>query len=988
MSDPFAPIVSNRGRMHANLQRRILENFNPGAEDVDSLTRRLATLSTDEGHMKNVSSGSKNYDEVQKVLTQQVPWLRTQLQNCLALRSQQAGDAGNNTDASGQSGGSASPQHHQQYMGSDHENVSASNAAQAARGGSKAASSTANTVVGIDARQMQAANKYMPKNPSADIPLKGQPIQIIGNSIPAKFCVEKKWYQYQIYWKPEIPEDAKNLRADLFKNAAAQLHPTYGMLLDNNTRLFGTIKVKDDTQITVQNRQCILRYVASVDFNDKALQEQHQYAHIALVDLLTRHCGMQREERVYYDTADKGKDKINIDPRLKLPPMTSHLGFRITFESTQEGMALFVDPKHRLMEDRNVREAMDFWAAEAKKECGRLPPHKVKRKVEQVITKHLRGRNIISTYNQQVWRIDDIDFEMDITSMMAEDMALKKGTTLRDYYKNEYGATARNTSPGILIHVPKERKRDDFVRKTYLIPELCHITGVSNEMRKNVQVAKLLATKTRLAADTRKTYSQTMAGRVAQACQRHPQYGFQVEPNLARIDARQLGPTYCLVKEKKDGKMKPTDPLRGKCYAYHASDYGRLQNAWTHSQFIIDGVPLGHGECDWAIVAEADHTMPAVAMQNKLKEKAQEEGLLNLFNKPPKRFGIRINERSRDSRASQWETQLSQKLRGSRIHALFALIPHCKDRDMEEIYGAVKRVCSAEYGIASQCIQELHAENGHVITGIMRQMFTKLGAVPWLIKFKLPDNKLSLRRMMLVGLDVNHDRRNTQSTIGIAASFDRNFVKYFTMTDYQELAQDMIKDLDKHICTCLDNFKKMNNGVLPENIMLWRDGVSATQIETLIHKEVQAIKNGIKKYYTAHQNNMPGFAVIVVQKRIVHRFTTAEGGDSAPPGTLIANKVTSNQFWDYFLVSCEPPEKATATPTRYIVAEDMGMNLNQCPNDLYHFTNQLCNMYFNWPGPIRVPAPVKYANKLAQQFGQSCNSLEPHKYLVNTPHFL
>merc|ERR1719273_631801 len=115
--------------------------------------------------------------------------------------------------------------------------------------------------------------------------------------------------------------------------------------------------------------------------------------------------------------------------------------------------------------------------------------------------------------------------------------------------------------------------------------------------------------------------------------------------------------------------------------------------------------------------------------------------------------------------------------------------------------------------------------------------------------------------MMLVGLDVNHDRRNTQSTIGIAASFDRNFVKYFTMTDYQELAQDMIKDLDKHIAKCLDNFKAMNT-CLPKSILIWRDGVSATQIETLIHKEVVTIKNGIKSYYDKHaaQGVRPNFA--------------------------------------------------------------------------------------------------------------------------------
>lgn len=33
-------------------------------------------------------------------------------------------------------------------------------------------------------------------------------------------------------------------------------------------------------------------------------------------------------------------------------------------------------------------------------------------------------------------------------------------------------------------------------------------------------------------------------------------------------------------------------------------------------------------------------------------------------------------------------------------------------------------------------------------------------------------------------------------------------------------------------------------------------------------------------------------------------------------------------------------------------------------------TFKLCHMYWNWPGTIRVPAPCKYAHKLAFLSGQ------------------
>lgn len=34
--------------------------------------------------------------------------------------------------------------------------------------------------------------------------------------------------------------------------------------------------------------------------------------------------------------------------------------------------------------------------------------------------------------------------------------------------------------------------------------------------------------------------------------------------------------------------------------------------------------------------------------------------------------------------------------------------------------------------------------------------------------------------------------------------------------------------------------------------------------------------------------------------------------------------------------------------------------------ELEHFTFALCHFYYNWAGPIKVPAPCQYAHKIAE----------------------
>ncbi len=58
--------------------------------------------------------------------------------------------------------------------------------------------------------------------------------------------------------------------------------------------------------------------------------------------------------------------------------------------------------------------------------------------------------------------------------------------------------------------------------------------------------------------------------------------------------------------------------------------------------------------------------------------------------------------------------------------------------------------------------------------------------------------------------------------------------------------------------------------------------------------------------------------------------------------------------------------QGTVSPTHFIVLKDLEGNQSPKlgPTEIQKLAYKLTHMYFNWPGTVRVPAPVQYAHKL------------------------
>ena len=78
-------------------------------------------------------------------------------------------------------------------------------------------------------------------------------------------------------------------------------------------------------------------------------------------------------------------------------------------------------------------------------------------------------------------------------------------------------------------------------------------------------------------------------------------------------------------------------------------------------------------------------------------------------------------------------------------------------------------------------------------------------------------------------------------------------------------------------------------------------------------------------------------------------------------GLLITDKVVDSANFEFY-IQPQKVTQGTATPTAFHVAYGT-MN---CPELIPKLTFDLCFLYSNWRGPVRLPAPLKYAEKLAK----------------------
>ena len=238
-----------------------------------------------------------------------------------------------------------------------------------------------------------------------------------------------------------------------------------------------------------------------------------------------------------------------------------------------------------------------------------------------------------------------------------------------------------------------------------------------------------------------------------------------------------------------------------------------------------------------------------------------------------------------------------------------------------------------------------------VCSKIILQINSKLSGVSYEAKFT---QDVMNRKLMVIGVDSSHIK-GKRTGIAMVATINKNFTEFYNKEKIIE------EENRENLQFCISSFIKealvqYNNNLkeLPKGIVIYRQGVSLQQKDFLID-EVKNIKkeldNKIKFYY------------ILVNTKTTYKFFEKNGNNYSNPGEglLILDGVTNRNFFEFYI----QPQYVTggsATPSCFHVAYgdlDFEEMIPKCTFDL-------CHLYSNWQGTVRVPNVLKAAEKLSK----------------------
>lgn len=107
------------------------------------------------------------------------------------------------------------------------------------------------------------------------------------------------------------------------------------------------------------------------------------------------------------------------------------------------------------------------------------------RNFNEAFSKEVLGMTVLTDYNNETYTISDVDFN---TSPASTFEGKDGPVSYVDYYEKRWHIRIHDSRQPMLIAQTKARqKRAGQSGLILLVPELCRITGLSEDMRKNFQ---------------------------------------------------------------------------------------------------------------------------------------------------------------------------------------------------------------------------------------------------------------------------------------------------------------------------------------------------------------------------------------------------------------------------------------------------------------------------------------------------------------------
>lgn len=186
----------------------------------------------------------------------------------------------------------------------------------------------------------------------------------------------------------------------------------------------------------------------------------------------------------------------------------------------------------------------------------------------------------------------------------------------------------------------------------------------------------------------------------------------------------------------------------------------------------------------------------------------------------------------------------------------------------------------------------------------------------------------------------------------------------------------MVSSLEGMFLSRLKLWEK-HNKQLPENIIIYRDGVSEGQFQQVLDLELPLIRNACRQAYpaVATKQNFPRIAIIVCGKRHHTRFyptaeANADRSSNCEPGTVVDRGVTEVRNWDFFLQPHACLQGTGRSCHYYVILDEVFRaqplkGNHQNPADaLEELTHNMCHLFGRATKAVSLCPPAYYADLL------------------------
>ena len=329
------------------------------------------------------------------------------------------------------------------------------------------------------------------------------------------------------------------------------------------------------------------------------------------------------------------------------------------------------------------------------------------------------------------------------------------------------------------------------------------------------------------------------------------------------------------------------------------------------------------------------------------------------------------------------------------LHLLIVVIP---DEDAS-LYNQIKKAGDIHAGIHTICVVgwKIGKRKGsefdlQYLANVALKFNLKMGGK----NHRVVSSGLELieeNKTMVVGIDVTHPAPGSTveapSVASMVASVDSLLSQWPAVLRIQRKppsgeaqkdpgkrsALEMVQELSDMLKCQLQRWKR-NHATFPENILVYRDGVSEGQYALVLDNELPLLQKACVETYpaTTTKAGLPKISIIVVGKRHHTRFYPSrvadkDRNDSAQNGTVVDRGITQARNWDFFL-QAHAALQGTARPAHYYVIFDqifpsrkLKAGYQNAADVVEELTHAMCYQFGRATKAVSICPPAYYADK-------------------------